>query len=225
MSLPNLRYLTLSRLQDGMVVASYCKKGSATAECAQTVSRVLSSGNVKANTQLTVTINEEIGTLHLAAGETDVLAVVTSATYSRPSAFKLLAALRDLVTAHLTAEEVSEVSKEGQLTKKCSPFLKEIFDQYDEVAMEKTDQVILQVEEVKKVMEGNINRVLQNTDCLRDTEDKAEELRSGAEQFQKRSEVLKKILWWRNFKMKMIVGLLVGCVLGYIFVPIIVESQ
>ena len=51
----------------------------------------------------------------------------------------------------------------------------------------------------------------------------AENLRSNAMQFQRQSEDLRRILWWRNFKMKVIVGLLVGCILGYILIPIFVN--
>ena len=43
--------------------------------------RVLGSGNVKPNSQVTVTVSAEVGTLHLGCGENDA---VTSASSSVP---------------------------------------------------------------------------------------------------------------------------------------------
>ena len=56
------------------------------------------------------------------------------------------------------------------------------------------------IEEVKMVVEQNINRVLQNAEDLEAVETKSEILRQDAQQFQRRGENIKRALWWRNFK-------------------------
>ena len=43
----------------------------------------------------------------------------------------------------------------------------------------------------------------------------AEHLRQGAQHFQRQSDDMRRLLWWRNFKMKCIVFLLLFSVVGY----------
>mmetsp|Transcript_22382 Transcript_22382/g.26973 ORF Transcript_22382/g.26973 Transcript_22382/m.26973 type:complete len:224 (+) Transcript_22382:295-966(+) len=220
----NVKYITLSRLSDGLIVASHRDKNTSP-ECSETVSRVLSSGNVNPNTQLTVTVNAQIGTLHLAAEEVDVVSVVTAANYPRRTAFQLLAEVREYVTSNVTPDMITQASSEEELKGTCKTFLGEVFAKYNDLAsVDKLTAVNLQIEDVKTVMEGNINRVLENAESLSNIEDKSDNLRHGAQQFARKSEDLRRLLWWRNLKMKLIVGLLVGCVLGYILVPIIVDA-
>ena len=84
----NVRLAVYARLSDGLVLASH--KGRATDAAKDTAKKVLESGNLKPNAQLTVTVTPEIGTLHLAAGDVDVVAVITATEYPRRAAFKLL---------------------------------------------------------------------------------------------------------------------------------------
>uniref|UniRef100_A0A7S0N7B5 V-SNARE coiled-coil homology domain-containing protein n=1 Tax=Pyramimonas obovata TaxID=1411642 RepID=A0A7S0N7B5_9CHLO len=217
----SVRFLTLARLHDGLTLATYKSKDKTT-QCEETVDRVLKSGNIKPNSQLTVVINDEIGTLHLSAGPEDVLAAVTEASYPRRTAFQMLNALREAVNNNLTPQEIAESTEPGALNGTCKPWLKEVFQKYS--ALESVDKITavgMKVDEVRAVMEGNINRVLDNAENLSSVEDKAESLRQNAQQFQRKSEDLRKVLWWRNLKMKMIVFLLVASIVGYFVVPII----
>ena len=66
----NIRYAAFARLSDGLTLASFKGKG-ATPAVTETANKVLRSGNLKPNGQLTVTVDQTIGTLHLAAGDVD----------------------------------------------------------------------------------------------------------------------------------------------------------
>lgn len=219
----NVRYAALARLRDGVPLFSY--KQNADAECESTVGRVLCSGNIKPSSHLTVVINETIGTLHLAAGEGDVLAVVTDAAYPRRTAFQLLGDLRQRCHAHgLDAATVSACSTAGQHSRACAGWLKETFRKYNDLAgVDRMTEVSTKVDEVRVMMEGNINRLIDNAEALNQVEDKAENLRQGASHFQRQSDDMRRLMWWRNFKMKCIVFLLVFSIVGYIVVPIIVN--
>lgn len=81
------------------------------------------------------------------------------------------------------------------------------------------------MDEVKATMEGNINRMLDNAETVGAVEDKSEALRAGAQQFQRRSDNVKRMMWWRLVKLKIIFGTLVICILGYIIVPIIAAAN
>mmetsp|Transcript_39223 Transcript_39223/g.65916 ORF Transcript_39223/g.65916 Transcript_39223/m.65916 type:complete len:293 (-) Transcript_39223:113-991(-) len=221
----SIKLLTVSRLEDGLVLASYRAKDKG-AECEETVDRVLRSGNIQPNSQITVVINDDIGTLHLLAGTIDVLSAVTNATYPRRSAFQLLKDARDAVVNNVAPGEITGTSERGALSRTCKPWLKQLSEKYSVLAsVDKITAVGAKVDEVRLVMEGNINRVLDNAENLSNVEDKAENLRQNAQQFQRKSESLRKVLWWRNLKMKLIVLLLVLSIVGYFVVPMLVKMH
>mmetsp|Transcript_37859 Transcript_37859/g.72546 ORF Transcript_37859/g.72546 Transcript_37859/m.72546 type:complete len:236 (+) Transcript_37859:276-983(+) len=225
-SVQGVRYIALARLSDGLALASYKPSSCANiaGECEATVTKVLSSGNIKPTTQLTVVVNDRMGTMHLSARTDDVIAVVTSATYPRRAAFDLLKDLHEKTSQHVPTEAVAACTKHEELSRTCHAWLKEICKKYNDLgSVDKITSVSIQVDEVKTVMEGNINRILDNAEALNSVEDKAEGLRNNAMQFQRQSEDLRRILWWRNFKMKCIVGLLVACIVGYIVIPILIN--
>ena len=220
----NVRYAAFARLSDGLTLASFKGKG-ATNAVTETAHKVLRSGNLKPNGQLTVTVDRTIGTLHLAAGDGDVLAVITAPDYPRRSAFKLLDEIREMVRAGCRAEDVGAATREGEL-QSAVPTLASTCRRYEDLGeVDKLTAVSLQVEEVKATMEGNINKMLDNAETVGAVEDKAEALRDGAQQFQRRSDNIKRAMWWRLFKIKLIFGLLFVVVLGYIFIPIIVKAS
>ncbi len=219
-----MRYAAFARLSDGLTLASFKGKG-ATNAVTETAHKVLRSGNLKPNGQLTVTVDRTIGTLHLAAGDGDVLAVITAPDYPRRSAFKLLDEIREMVRAGCRAEDVGAATREGEL-QSAVPTLASTCRRYEDLGeVDKLTAVSLQVEEVKATMEGNINKMLDNAETVGAVEDKAEALRDGAQQFQRRSDNIKRAMWWRLFKIKLIFGLLFVVVLGYIFIPIIVKAS
>ena len=219
-----MRYAAFARLSDGLTLASFKGKG-ATNAVTETAHKVLRSGNLKPNGQLTVTVDRTIGTLHLAAGDGDVLAVITAPDYPRRSAFKLLDEIREMVRAGCRAEDVGAATREGEL-QSAVPTLASTCRRYEDLGeVDKLTAVSLQVEEVKATMEGNINKMLDNAETVGAVEDKAEALRDGAQQFQRRSDNIKRAMWWRLVKIKLIFGLLFVVVLGYIFIPIIVKAS
>lgn len=231
-----VRFLAYGRLSDGLFLATF-KSRRSNAATEETCKKVLESGNLKPNAQLTVTVTPEIGTLHLNAGSEDVIAVVTASGYPRRQAFKLLDEIRVQISqAAITSEDVKNADGAGDkktVFQKALPFLKETCLRFSETragpasGLEGNDKVArvgAQVNEVKEMMEGNINRMLDNQETIGAVEDKSEALRAGASQFSRRSEHIKRAMWWRLVKLKLIFAALVTCVLGYILVPIIVQA-
>ena len=56
-------------------------------------------------------------------------------------------------------------------------------------------------------------------------EDKTHTLRSEAAGFSRRAVTLRRHMWWRNCKMKILCFVAVGIVLCYILVPLIIQMQ
>lgn len=219
-----VRFLAYGRLSDGLLLATH-KSRRANAATEETCKKVFESGNLKPNAQLTVTVTPEIGALHLNAGGDDVIAVVTASAYPRKLAFDLLDEVRrDVTRASITASDVRDAEKPGCFARSL-PSLREICARYGEAAeADKVARVGAQVHEVQAMMEGNINHMLDNQETVGAVEDKSEALREGASQFNRRSEHVRRMMWWRLMKLKMIFAALATCVLGYILVPIIHQA-
>ena len=219
-----VRFLAYGRLSDGLLLATH-KSRRANAATEETCKKVFESGNLKPDARMTVTVTPEIGALHLNAGGDDVIAVVTASAYPRKLAFDLLDEVRrDVTRASITASDVRDAEKQGCFARSL-PSLREICARYGEAAeADKVARVGAQVHEVQAMMEGNINRMLDNQETVGAVEDKSEALREGALQFNRRSEHVRRMMWWRLMKLKMIFAALATCVLGYILVPIIHQA-
>ena len=121
----SLRYIGIGRLNDGLICASYAPKIKAT-ELTEVVSRVISSGNFSAKSQLTVTINDSVGTLHLSSGEEEVYAVVAAADFSRRECFNLLSDVSEAFKAESSVERLKSCERTGEMNKNCQHFMKEV---------------------------------------------------------------------------------------------------
>ena len=72
------------------------------------------------------------------------------------------------------------------------------------------------VDAVKLVLRDNIDVALQNCVRLVAIEMQAEELQQQAAVFERGTKTLKNKMWWKNMKMKIVIGVLILCVLGII---------
>ncbi|KAJ7332753.1 hypothetical protein JRQ81_014933 [Phrynocephalus forsythii] len=88
---------------------------------------------------------------------------------------------------------------------------------------EKIRHVQYQVDEVIDVMQENITKVIERGERLDDLQDKSESLSDNATVFSNRSKQLRRQMWWRGCKIKIIVALVVVVVLLVIIVPFILK--
>eukprot|EP00212_Chloropicon_laureae_P008287 CAMPEP_0197494298 /NCGR_PEP_ID=MMETSP1311-20131121/28785_1 /TAXON_ID=464262 /ORGANISM="Genus nov. species nov., Strain RCC856" /LENGTH=159 /DNA_ID=CAMNT_0043039663 /DNA_START=546 /DNA_END=1025 /DNA_ORIENTATION=- len=153
----------------------------------------------------------------------DAVLGVFSESVPRRAAFEVLESTSAFVKDQVSPELVTAATKEGELNRFCKDHFKETCSRNENLGSNKMSKIGVKIEEVKMVVEQNINRVLQNAEDLEAVETKSEILRQDAAQFQRRGENIKRALWWRNFKLKCIIALLVIVVLCYIFVPIIAK--
>ena len=221
-----MRYVGLARLKDGLLLASQKgKKAPSPSKIDDTVARVLSSGNLTSGQRLSITVDKVIGTLHILTNNSVVVVGVFAEGVPRRSAFEVLESAAGFVKEQVSPELISGATKEGEINKVCKEYFRELCTKNENLGSDKISKIGSKIEEVKLVVEQNINRVLQNAEDLEAVETKSEILRQDAQQFQRRGENIKRALWWRNFKLKCIIALLVGVVLCYIFIPIISKSM
>ncbi|KAI8925445.1 synaptobrevin-domain-containing protein [Entophlyctis helioformis] len=78
----------------------------------------------------------------------------------------------------------------------------------------KTAQVQGQVDEVIGIMQNNIEKVMARGEKLDSLQTKTEELSSGALQFKKNTNSLKNEMWWKDFKLRIIIAVIVVSIIG-----------
>lgn len=80
----------------------------------------------------------------------------------------------------------------------------------DNPAADNFGRVRDQLAEVKEVMVENIEKVLARGEKIELLVDKTDALNQSAKRFQKQSRALKNVMWWKNIKMWIVVGLIVA---------------
>ncbi|XP_069497344.1 vesicle-associated membrane protein 4 isoform X1 [Ambystoma mexicanum] len=82
-----------------------------------------------------------------------------------------------------------------------------------------------QVDEVIDVMQENITKVIERGERLDELQDKSESLSDNATVFSSRSKSLRRQMWWRECKMKVIVVTVVILLLLVVIVPIVLKYR
>ena len=73
-----------------------------------------------------------------------------------------------------------------------------------------------QLNEVKDIMVENIEKVLQRGEKIEMLVDKTEALSNSAKRFQRSSKALKQVMWMKNVKMYLLIGLILGLIIWLI---------
>ncbi|TPX64895.1 hypothetical protein SpCBS45565_g05545 [Spizellomyces sp. 'palustris'] len=89
----------------------------------------------------------------------------------------------------------------------------------------KTAQVQDQVNEVVGIMQDNINKVVQRGEQLDTLQDKTEDLQNSSLQFKRGANRVRKQMWWKDMKMKLILGGVIAAILIIIIVSVISSTK
>ncbi|KAI8916444.1 synaptobrevin [Entophlyctis helioformis] len=88
----------------------------------------------------------------------------------------------------------------------------------------KTAQVQQQVDEVVGIMQDNIHKVMQRGEQLETLQNKTEDLQNSSLQFKRGANKVRREMWWKDLKMKLIIGGVVGIILIIIIVAVVKGS-
>lgn len=91
----------------------------------------------------------------------------------------------------------------------------------DPKSFDATSSVSAKVDLAKSKMENNMKAALANTQDLQNVESKTNNLKEMAKEMEKDSDELRKIMYWRNMKLKMIMTIMGGAASFSVILPII----
>lgn len=92
-------------------------------------------------------------------------------------------------------------------------------------SIDKLSSVTSKVDNLKGIMQSNIQQALKNTDKLEDIDDKVVVLADTANKFKSNASAVKRNMQCRYIKMVLLMTLLVAVVLTIIIVPIVINSN
>ncbi|PVV01666.1 hypothetical protein BB560_003906, partial [Smittium megazygosporum] len=82
-------------------------------------------------------------------------------------------------------------------------------DNPDSSQPSKARNVQREVDQVVGIMQQNINKVMEREERLDTLQTKTEELNEGARQFRRGATEVRKKMWWRDMKLKLIIAAIV----------------
>ncbi|KAG2195589.1 hypothetical protein INT46_011835, partial [Mucor plumbeus] len=86
---------------------------------------------------------------------------------------------------------------------------------------QKTARVQQQVDEVVGIMQENIDKVMQRGERLDDLRGKTEDLQATAGHFRRGANQVRKRMWWKDLKWKIIIAVTILVILGVIIGSIV----
>jgi vesicle-associated membrane protein 7 len=151
-------------------------------------------------------------------------AVITGNQYQSRVAIQMLQELyKEFMAKH---ESAAKTAAKDSLTKKAKTILSDICKKYeDPTKVDKTSQVLGQVDAVKGQMTSNIAGMLKNTEKAESLAEKSDQLNEQASVFKKRSTDLKKQMAWKNLKMTLLLGGVVVVILICVLVPLLSRAK
>ena len=100
--------------------------------------------------------------------------------------------------------------------------LKQLIDVYQEPKnINKIAEIQSDVDSIKIDMKKNINKMVESVDDVNTLQNKSEALRLESNEYKKNAVEIRKITWWQNFKLWIILG---GIVLILLIIIIIIVT-
>ncbi|KAI9228043.1 MAG: synaptobrevin-domain-containing protein [Piptocephalis tieghemiana] len=90
---------------------------------------------------------------------------------------------------------------------------------------DKAKNVHKQVDEVVGIMQNNIDKVMERGENLNSINAKAEDLERGAMNFRSGANRVRKRMWWKDMKLRIIIAIVIIILLVVIIVPIAVNAN
>ena len=95
--------------------------------------------------------------------------------------------------------------------------LKEIIDKYQEKdKVDKIGEIQNEVNEVKVEVKKNIDKMVENVEDVEKLQEKSNELKDASKEYQNNAQEIRKITWWQNFKLWLILIAIILVVVGIV---------
>lgn len=221
-SADNVRYVAVARLADRVPVAEYAAVDTREIPAKlldDKLEKVLRSGRIGEHTRLTIT-DRDVGSIHYDSDPVCLYLVVCAREYPQRTAFKFLGEVRREFDAQFGNDV--QTARHSSLSRASRDLFRGLCEKYNTVHnVDKVAAVSLQVEEVKGVMQNNIQNVLRNQENIETLLDQTDTMKNEATGFQRSANRAKDKMWWKNIKLQMVIVILLIILIGGIVIAVV----
>ena len=145
-----------------------------------------------------------------------VFIILVNSSYPERYVFELISKIVEENIPTMVNDETRELNPEGRQA------LKDLVNKYQDIKnINKISAIQEDVDAIKVDMKKNINAMVKSVEDVDDLQNKSEQLKLESQDYKKNSVELRKITWWQNFKLWIIIGgivlLLVAIILIIVF--------
>lgn len=181
--------------------------------------RVLHSGRVEEHRRLTIT-DKDVGTVHFDSDRSCVYLIICSREYDQRVAFKFLEELKRDFLSRFSGDIDS--ARHSSLSRSANEAFQSLCQRYNNVEnVDKVASVAMQVDEVKGVMQDNIQSVLRNQENIETLLDQTDTMKNEATGFQRSANRAKEKMWWKNVKLQIVIIVIVIVIIGAVIAGVV----
>ena len=130
--------------------------------------------------------------------------ILANNQYPERYIFELIQKINEENIPNMVNDETRELNPSGRQS------LKQLIDTYQEPKnINKIAEIQSDVNAIKVDMKKNINKMVESVEDVNDLQNKSEALKLETNEYKKESIEVRKITWWQNFKLWIILGLVV----------------
>ena len=182
--------------------------------------KIICSAKVRETSRLTIR-SPECGTLHYQADTSYLYAVVSSDTYPQRCAFQFLDEMSRLLAA--SYGDKMATGHENDLSNALKGPLSNLSNKFDDLAsIDKVAAVNGQLDDVKLVMQDNVNQMLQNQESAANLEERSNVLKNQAQVFNQQATSLKREMWWQSTQIQIIIVALIIALIAIVVLSVLV---
>ena len=137
--------------------------------------------------------------------------VLANNQYPERYVFELISKIVEENIPTMINDETKELNPNGRQA------LKELVNKYQDIKnINKIAEIQKDVDELKVDMKKNITKMVESVDDVKDLQNKSEQLKLESQDYKKNAVELRKITWWQNFKLWLIIIGVVLVLIGII---------
>ena len=145
-----------------------------------------------------------------------IFIILAQNDYPERYIFELIQKINEENIPTMVNDETRELNPSGRQA------LKQLIDVYqDPKNINRLSDIQSDVDSIKVDMKQNINKMVENVEDVNDLQNKSEALKMETSDYQKNAVEIKRITWWQNFKLWLILG---GVVLLLILFIILIAT-
>ena len=140
--------------------------------------------------------------------------ILVNNQYQERYAFELIAKIMEENIPTMINDETGELNPSGRQA------LKELVNKYQDIkSINKIAEIQSGVDSLKVDMKKNITKMVESVDNVNELQNKSEQLKLETEDYKKTSVVIRKLTWWQNCKLWVII---IGIVLLLVLIIVLI---